>query len=216
MDRPAAATARAHRRLLLVAGLLVSLACAAVFGSGERTSAPFTDRESVGVSLQAGGGPLFVPDLVLWLDGADAGTLFADPAGTVPAAVGDAVARWDDKSPSGNDAVQAAPSSRPVLQAGSPAAVPVFDGADGLSLDPTLLPTGTTASTTFVVARLDGGSHRAVFVHGATTAGRARSFGTYYATRARYLTASGGANPTTAGWPVGAPGLLTGVFADAA
>ena len=216
MDRPAAATARAHRRLLLLAGLLVSLACAAQFGSGEPTSAPFTDRESVGVSLQAGGGPLFVPDLVLWLDGADAGTLFADPAGAVPAAVGDAVARWDDKSPSGNDTTQAAPSSRPVRQAGSPAAVPVFDGADALSLDPTRLPTGTTASTTFVVARLDGGSHRSAFVHGATTAGRARSFGTYYATRARYVTASGGTNPTTSGWPVGAPGLLTGVFADAA
>jgi hypothetical protein len=48
------------------------------------TSAPSADSASVAVTLQAEDLPAFVPGLVLWLDAADADTVFADASGTAP------------------------------------------------------------------------------------------------------------------------------------
>lgn len=51
-----------------------------------------------------------------WFDPSDLPTMFQDLGGTVPAAVGTAVARINDKSGRGNHAGQATASARPVLR----------------------------------------------------------------------------------------------------
>lgn len=70
----------------------------------------------------ASGPPPFSPSdiagLHLWLDAADAATLWADTAGTDPADVAEAVARWDDKSANGYTFIQATSGQRPVRQSG--------------------------------------------------------------------------------------------------
>ncbi len=195
-------------------GLLVVLAIVATLtGVGaERTSAPFADQVTQAVELRSPDAPGYIAGLVLWLDAGDPDTLFADPAGTVPAAVGQPVARWTDKSSAGNDASQALAGSRPTLTTVGAHAVPSFDGNDLLSLDPTLLPTGTTASTTFVVARLDGGGGpQAALMHGNDSGGRLRWFGA--SARAAYVTASSSANPMTTAWPVGGSAVMSARFA---
>jgi hypothetical protein len=96
--------------------------------------------------------------LALWLDGADASTFFTDTAGTAPAVSGNAVARWNDKSGRGLNALQTSATLRPVLgssTASNGRVVPVFDGTDDkLDLDITKLPTGSAASTQLAAAGL--------------------------------------------------------------
>ena len=194
-------------------GVLVVLALVAVLAgvNAERTSAPFADQVTQAVELRSPQAPGYIPGLVLWLDAADPDTLFADPAGTVPATVGQPVARWADKSSMENDASQALAASRPTMTSVGAVEVPSFDGNDLLTLDPALLPTGTASSTTFVVARLDGGSGaQAAFMHGNEGGGRMRWFGA--SARAAYVTASSAANPSTTAWPVGGSAVLTGRF----
>lgn len=202
-------TSSMFRRGLILAALVALVAWSA--GRQEITSAPFTDRAEVAASLQGEELPAFVPGLVLWLDAADADTLFADPAGTVPASGTDAVARWVDKSSLGNDAQQVSAGARPTLAARGGQAVPVFDGADQLVLDPARLPQGTTDSTTFVVAERDTGAGlQGVLSHGGAGGGAIRWVGA--STGNTYLSANGAANPTSAAWPSGAAGLVTAGF----
>lgn len=52
--------------------------------------------------------PAELTDLAVWLDAADASTLWADTAATTPALNGGAVARWNDKSGNGRHAFQTA------------------------------------------------------------------------------------------------------------
>ncbi len=201
-------------RIPVAAGLLAVLLGLVAVGLLGRAAAPHTDSFSADVSLQAADLPAFVPGLVLWLDGADASTRFADTGGTIPAANGDRLARWNDKSLRANHATQADPATRPVLLETGAHLVPGFDGGDSLSLDGAKLPTGTNASTTFVVARPDSTGTRAAFVHGSDSPGALRWFGAD-GPRARSVSASSAAGPLTTAWPTTGAGLTTGRFADA-
>jgi hypothetical protein len=192
----------------------VILLAVVALGQLTRTAAPHTDSFPANVSLQAADLPAFVPGLVLWLDGADPATRFADLGGTIPAGTGDAVARWNDKSLRANHATRDDPTARPVLTATGPHTVPGFDGGDSLALDAAKLPTGTNASTAFVVARPDSTGTRAAFVHGSDSSGEFRWFGAE-GSRSRSVTASSTANPSTAAWPAAGAGLMTGRFAAA-
>ncbi len=60
-----------------------------------------------------------VAGAVLWLDGADATTLFTDAAGTVPVTTsGDVVARWNDKSGNGNHVTLTGTQTGPTYEPG--------------------------------------------------------------------------------------------------
>lgn len=90
--------------------------------------------------------PTDIADLILWYDGLDASTMFSDTAGTTPATVGGAVARWNDKSASARHATQATPANQPTRYSAGGVS---FDGLnDGLTF--TSLPTVATP-TIFVV-----------------------------------------------------------------
>ena len=212
-ERPT--TVRARLLVPVVVVALAATALAAIGARSEPTAAPFADSVSTPVELRAPSAPAFVPGLVLWLDGADTATRFTDPAGTIPAGVGDRVARWDDKSDVGNDATQLTLASRPTVTDVAGSAVPVFDGGDSLALDPTLLPRGTAPSTVFVVARPDATGTRAAFVHGANAVGAFRWYGSD-GSRMRYVSAFSTANPMTTAWPAAGPGVLTARFDAAA
>lgn len=67
----------------------------------------------------------------VWYDPSDFSTMFQDTAGTVPVtAVGQTVARINDKSGNGNHATQVNASKRPVLQSDGTHFYLVFDGVD--------------------------------------------------------------------------------------
>ena len=102
-----------------------------------------------GVSLTTGRPVPSHPALKLWLDAGDLGTLWQDTDGTIPAADGQPVARWDDKSGSGIIVAQADPANAPSLTAGvaelnSVPAVTFVGGAGGDAL------TSTTGNSTGV------------------------------------------------------------------
>jgi len=91
-------------------------------------------------SAMAGGGsePAFDPATLfaagekgVWYDPSDFSTMWQDTAGTSPVtAVGQSVARIDDKSGNGKHATQANPASRPLLQESGGKYYLDFDGAD--------------------------------------------------------------------------------------
>ena len=99
--------------------------------------------------------PRNVGGCVLWLDGTDANTMFAD-AGTTLAAMGGTVYRWKDKSLSANDGIMATVGARPtrVTDTGY-SGLPTlnFSGSQWFGLDITKLPTGQANSTMFAVFR---------------------------------------------------------------
>lgn len=67
----------------------------------------------------------------VWYDPSDFSTMWQDTAGTSPVtAVGQSVARIDDKSGNGKHATQANPASRPLLQESGGKYYLDFDGAD--------------------------------------------------------------------------------------
>ena len=125
---------------LLVHTTAALLAVSGCASSGGLTPAP--DQEEFSPNQLEG--------LYLWLDASDDSTLFLNEEGTRPAAVGDAVAVWRDKSGQGIDAVQTVEDSRPHRysgpQSGSPSLLfapsgdrwgdammlPGFEGAFGL------------------------------------------------------------------------------------
>ncbi|MBI4944691.1 MAG: fibronectin type III domain-containing protein, partial [Actinobacteria bacterium] len=94
-------------------------------------------------------------NLKLWLDGADAATMLAS-SGCTGAAATTTVGCWKDKSVTGDDATQPTAAKQPTLSATNlPRAAPRFDATDDqMLLTPSLLPTGTTASTAFHVVQL--------------------------------------------------------------
>ncbi len=93
--------------------------------------------------------------LTLWLDGADPATLLASSACTGGGAT-TTVGCWKDKSTQANHASQATTASRPTLAIVNTHAVPSFDGSSGhLTANPSLLPTGTTTSTTVLAAAVN-------------------------------------------------------------
>ena len=88
-----------------------------------------------------------------WLDPSDAAAVFADMAGTVPALIGDPVARVNDKSGNGNHASQPTVASRPILRAApSGERYLDFDGVDDFMVVPSFSP-GTNIAQVFAGAR---------------------------------------------------------------
>ncbi len=75
--------------------------------------------------------PLDIPDCALWLDAADASTLFDATSGGSQVTTGGAVARWNDKSGRGRHATQGTSANRPAYSGsiGGKAAL-TFDGTD--------------------------------------------------------------------------------------
>ncbi|MBK8077313.1 MAG: fibronectin type III domain-containing protein [Kineosporiaceae bacterium] len=91
--------------------------------------------------------------LKLWVDAASPTALFTDSSCSTPAAPGDRVACWNDQSPAGNDLTETTVPNQPTATTSSDRLLPVFDGGDDLLHNAaTGLPTGTAASTAFVVA----------------------------------------------------------------
>jgi hypothetical protein len=90
--------------------------------------------------LQSTGRAVPVTDgLLLWLDAADATTLFQDPAMSVPAAAGDPVGGWADKSGNGFHATQPTAGLEPSLDLtamnGQPALRFESASGDGMLID---------------------------------------------------------------------------------
>lgn len=92
---------------------------------------------AIGSALAGGGGAWSPLELFaagekgVWYDPSDFSTMWQDTAGTTPVtAVGQAVARIDDKSGNGNHATQATPASRPLLQESGGKYYLDFDGTD--------------------------------------------------------------------------------------
>ncbi len=160
------------------------------------------------VTLQAEDLPAFVPGLVLWLDAADADTVFADASGTAPAAPGGTVGRWSDKSRRGNHATGPGGGALPVRTSGGLR----FDGVELLSLDPALLPVDGAPSTVFVVAGLDPtvSAPATAFAHGTAVAEGARTVGAA-AARAR-IAGTGLTAAVTGTWPSTGLGLVSAEF----
>ena len=116
-------------------------------------------------SFVAGGGiqsesisefdPRTLGGCVLWLDAADSNTLFTDTTATTLAINGNAIARWNDKSVSANNATQATVANRPVLNrdaiTGSSNIGFTATNSHSLVTGETNLPTGVAAETTFIV-----------------------------------------------------------------
>jgi len=91
--------------------------------------------------------PKSLPNLVLWYDGLDAATMWQDTDGTTPAAAGEVVGRWDDKSVSAKHATQSAAAKKPKRYADG--GVFFGDGAVTFLAFSTL--TTTSVSPTFFV-----------------------------------------------------------------
>jgi surface protein len=156
-------------------------------------------------------------DVAFWLDAADPSTMFTDTAGTTRVtSTSDTVARWNDKSYLANTASQATAGSRPALTAVGDRLVPTFNGnSSGLSMDATKLPTGTSASTTFVVAQPTATSGlRATLNWGANASGQIRWLGVDNGQM--YTSAYGTANPYNGTWASGTTRLAVTQFASAA
>ena len=103
----------------------------------------------LGDTRAAAAPPPFVPTdiagLVIWLDPSDSATTFQDEAGTVPAVSGDPVARINDLSAGGNNAVASADAKRPIRHNESDLWWLEFDGVDDC-----------LATASFVVNATDG------------------------------------------------------------
>jgi hypothetical protein len=104
------------------------------------------------LGLLGGGGaaafsPLTIPGLALWLDAADASTLFQDDAGTTPAVANDAVVGyWADKSGNGKHVIQATTDNKPLLKTA------VQNGRNGIKFDGT---NDVLANASFALAKPD-------------------------------------------------------------
>ena len=93
---------------------------------------------AVGSALAGGGVAAWSPlelfaagEKGVWYDPSDFSTMWQDTAGTTPVtAVGQSVARIDDKSGNGKHATQATPASRPLLQESGGKYYLDFDGTD--------------------------------------------------------------------------------------
>ncbi len=115
--------------------------------------------------------------LKLWLDGADATTMFAGSTCSGTAAT-TAVGCWKDKSTSANNAAQSTAGYRPALTTVNGRAVPVFDGVDDYLLAGiSTLPVGSASSSTLVAATPTTASgYRNLFSWGGAADGQARAF----------------------------------------
>ncbi|MFN8078080.1 MAG: fibronectin type III domain-containing protein [Kineosporiaceae bacterium] len=89
----------------------------------------------------------------LWLDAADPAALYSDTACTTPATHGTAVACWKDKTANANHITQSTAQQRPTVTTIGARLVPDFDGYDDtLSRNTTTIPTGTSSTTSLIVA----------------------------------------------------------------
>jgi hypothetical protein len=136
-----------------------------------------SNRLEVGLRLPwrgsgiVGGAPPFTPaslfssgEVGAWYDASDLSTMFQDEAGTIPVtAAGQAVARINDKSGRGINALQATPASRPLYQTSGGKHWLEFDGVDDSINSGTANFSTTAQISAFAgVRRLTGGSPRGI------------------------------------------------------
>ena len=93
--------------------------------------------------------PLDVSGCVLWLDGADEATMYDANVGGALVADDGTIARWEDKSPSGNHAKQSVLTSQPTRKASEVNGKDIVrpDGGDYLVLDSDIATTEITVFT---------------------------------------------------------------------
>ena len=126
--------------------------------------------------------PTTIGGCVLWLDGADANTLFSNTAGTTPSTVGGSVAFWKDKSVLANNATQATAGNQPTRASTGGINCVATSQTAGMFLNlatPANLPSGTANATYFTVTTFKynadtGGGPRAIFSHGTNADSQAR------------------------------------------
>jgi hypothetical protein len=161
-------------------------------------------------------GIMTVARLNLWLDGADTSTMFAASSctGATVATAGASLGCWKDKSTVGADAVQATGATQPVLATVASRAVSGFDGSSTvMTLNPTLLPNGSSTSMAFVVGRMtdpspSGSSFRTALSWGAASSGATRTY--QKAVWSAGASVNGYSLPSSSGgsWATNAVGIL--------
>lgn len=118
--------------------------------------------------------PTTIGGCTLWLDGADRNTLFSNAAGTTPSTIGGSVARWNDKSISGNNASQSTTANQPIMSSNGIRFTQ--SSSHFLSLSTSTLPTGANNATYFTITTRDpnitGAS--AILAYGTTTDSQGR------------------------------------------
>jgi hypothetical protein len=114
-----------------------------------------------------------------WYDPSDFSTMFQDTAGTVPVtAVGQSVARINDKSGRGNNATQATTAARPLLEQDAGGLYYLrFDGVDDGMLTANIDFTATDKMTVLAGVRKLSDSLRGSIVEAGSSYGVAGSFG---------------------------------------
>jgi len=122
----------------------------------------------IGYFRPRGFDPRSISGLALWLDSADASTLFQNSDGTTPAtATGDPIGYWRDKSGSGSHVTQATAANRPARAVG-PFGKPTidFDGVnDCLFCDNTAVTaaaTGDKALTVFAIGQMQNSTELSI------------------------------------------------------
>ncbi|MFM7537534.1 MAG: LamG-like jellyroll fold domain-containing protein, partial [Acidimicrobiales bacterium] len=193
----------------------VTVSASNIAGTGP-TSAPVTAR-AYPASVMSG------VSFALWLDGAEASTLFADTEATTATTPGGAIARWNDRSPRANHLTQAVPAARATAGALGDLTAPTFDGVDdSYILDVTKLPRGTTPATVFTVAVQDSTTPvsdgtRTVVSWGDAGIGQARSLIKGPGSAFAYLDtgATTFAMPASLQWPTAQPALVDADFSAA-
>jgi hypothetical protein len=167
----------------------------------------------LGGSSAAAFSPMNIAGLVLWLDAADASTLFQADNGTTPAvADADPVGYWGDKSGNGKHAIQAVAGSRPALKLAQQNGKNVvrFDGnSDSLSI------AGVTLSSFAIFAVMKNSTNSVLMEHSANASANNGHY--FYSNNSGSLTVrrGGSSHNTTAGVNWGNTGstiLMTGEF----
>ena len=126
-----------------------------------------------------------VAGMALWLDAADASTLFTTDTGSTQSGDTDPVGRWEDKSGNGFHAIQPSSGARPTLTTNVINGKPVTRYSNGPWLDLDRETVGNTglfagpgeAFTVFAVSRVDTG--QGVILARAIGSGALRTFNLY-------------------------------------
>lgn len=155
------------KKKLVLAIMTIMLVAAMVSGASYSW---YTGSTSVGPNIFTAA-ELFVTDMVLWLDAADADRLTLD---------GDKVERWADKSGNENHAFQSNNNYQPIYSFNDSINKHVlkFDGKNDHLVIDSLIAGGTSGRTIFIVAKSKATANKGILVLNAEYAGE--SDGSFY------------------------------------
>ncbi|MFN8079042.1 MAG: fibronectin type III domain-containing protein [Kineosporiaceae bacterium] len=152
----------------------------------------------------------------LWLDAASSSALFTDTGCTTAATAGNSVACWKDRSTNGNNLTQSTASMKPTATSSGGRLLPVADGNDDMSSSTlTGIPSGTAASTTFIVGSVSAssGSNSWPFFSGSGGTGARRDYTYSGGTGAVSVDVNGGGATISDGtWTVNATRIMDSQF----